>query len=110
MIKEQKFDLPYDWDFEVDVENYDPWTEYKLIYKDLLKKGRAHFIIKSIPEWKFLQIGRPNSQEDNSFNSINPLRYNYRDSIFNIINQDRYFQERMTKAGTYKGKSQAVRI
>ena len=110
MIKSQTNELPYDWDFEVDLENYDPWQEYKLIYKDLFAKGRAYLIIKSIPDWKFLQVGKPDSAEDESYNKLNPLRHNHRDSIFSLITQDRYFNERMTKEGRYKKRSQAIRI
>ncbi len=110
MIKEKSSELPYEFDFEVDMDNYDPWTEYKLIYKDLLAKGRAYYILKSIPDWKFLQIGRPVSHEDESRYRYHQARYNYRDSIFNIISQERYFEERITKDGKYKGKSQSIRI
>jgi hypothetical protein len=110
MIKETKSEFEYDDDFEVDLNNYDPWQEYKLIYKDLFKNGRAYYIIKSIPEWRFLQIGEPSSEEDNINNEINPKRYNSRDSIFTILSIDRYFQERRTKEGLYKARSQAIRI
>ncbi len=110
MVKESKLEFPYDDDFEVDLNNYDPWQEYKLIYKDLFKKGRAYYIIKSIPEWRFLQIGEPQGEEDKITHEINPKRYNNRDSIFNILTIDRYFQERGTRQGLYRGKSQAIRI
>ena len=110
MLKHQKIETSYDWDFEVDVDNYDPWEEYKLIYKDLFTRGREYFILKNIPEWRFLQVGRPESTEDETLNKYSPQRYNPRDSIFNILTQDRYFHERMTKEGKYKSQSQAIRI
>jgi hypothetical protein len=110
MIKEKTEDTVYDYDFEVDTANYDPWAEYKMIYKDILKKGRAYYIIKSIPEWRFLQISENNSFKDETSNINNHFRYNNRDSIFNILTIDRYFHERKTKEGLYKGKSQAIRI
>jgi hypothetical protein len=110
MVKETKTEFSYDDDFEIDTSQYDPWTEYKLIYKDLFKNGRAYYIIKSIPEWRFLQIGEPRAEADDINLEINPKRYNNRDSIFNILTIDRYFNERATKDGLYKGKSQAIRI
>ena len=110
MIKEQKYEAPYDWDFEVDIQNYDPWTEYKLIYKDLFKKGRSYFILKSIPDWRFLQVGRTESDHLQSISDFNPKRPNNRDSIFTMLTIDRYFDERMKKEGLNKGHSQAIRI
>jgi hypothetical protein len=110
MVKEEKPEFAYDDDFEVDVNEYDPWHEYKLIYKDIFKRGRAYYIIKSIPEWRFLQIGEPQGEKDTINSEINPKRYNNRDSIFNILTIDRYFQERRTKEGLYKARSQAIRI
>lgn len=110
MIKESKDEFDYDFDFEIDTENYDPWKEYKMIYKDSFKKGRAYYILKSIPEWRFLMRGQPESTEDNLVSRYNPKRDNNRDSIFTILTVDRYFHERETKEGKYKGKSQAIRI
>jgi hypothetical protein len=110
MVKEEKTEFAYDWDFDVDVNNYDPWQEYKMIYRDLFTKGRAYFIIKSIPEWKFLQVGTPVSNEEDSFSQFNPKRPNNRDSIFSMLTIDKYFHERMTKEGLSKDKSQAIRI
>jgi hypothetical protein len=110
MIKEEKHEYPYDWDFEVDLNNYDPWTEYKLIYRDLFTKGRAYFILKSIPDWRFLQIGRPDGEKLEIISEFNPKRYNNRDSIFSMLTIDRYFTERERKEGYYRGKSQAIRI
>ncbi len=110
MLKEKSKEFSYDFDFEVDAENYNPWDEYKKIYKDLLTKGRSYYILKSMPEWYFLQIGRPYSYDDESKYKYNPGRYNYRDSIFNILAQERYFEERYTKEGKYRNKSQAIRI
>lgn len=110
MVKEQKYETPYDWDFEVDVEDYDPWKEYKLIYKDLFRNGRAYYIIKSIPEWRFLQIGRPESDHLDSISDFNPKRHNNRDSIFTMLTIERYFDEREKKEGLNRGHSQAIRI
>ena len=110
MFKEKTYEPSYDWDFEVDIDNYDPWTEYKLIYRDLFAKGRKYFILRSIPEWRFLQIGRAQGIEDETVSKTNPIRFNTRDSIFNILTQDRYFHERMTKEGRYKGRSASIRI
>lgn len=111
MIKEKRSDeYDYDFDFEVDMNNYDPWEEYKMIYKDLFAKGRSYFILKAIPEWRFLQVGRPVTKEDETVSPYNPKRFNNRDSIFTILTVDRYFHERERKEGTYKGKSQAIRI
>lgn len=110
MIKQTGYETDYDWDFEIDLDNYDPWREYRMIYKDLFQKGRAYWIIKSMPEWKFLQIGSINSCEDESTSEYNPKRPNMNDSIFNILAVDRYFETRYTKSGIGRGKSQAVRI
>jgi hypothetical protein len=110
MLKEKPKQLSYDFDFEVDIENYNPWDEYSKIYKDLLIRGRSYYILKSMPEWYFLQIGRPQSYDDETFYKYSLGRYNYRDSIFNILSQERYFQERYTKEGKYRNKSQAIRI
>ncbi len=110
MLKEQSEVFDYDFDFDVDLNNYDPWKEYKLIYKDLFKRGRAYYILKSIPEWRFLQIGRVKSAEDVTVSQYNPKRYNNRDSIFTILAVDKYFHERERKEGIGKGKSQAIRI
>ena len=110
MHKERHYETDYDWDFEVDLDNYDPWVEYKMIYKDLFAKGRKYFILKSIPEWRFLQVGRTEGEDDESFSQTNPARYNHRDSIFNILTRDQYFHERMAKEGRYKGRSASIRI
>jgi len=110
MIKEKRTEIPYDWDFDVDVNDYDPWKEYKMIYRDLFARGRAYYILKSIPDWKFLQIGSAQSYEDDSISQFNPRRPNNRDSIFSMLTIDMYFNERLTKEGRYKGRSQAIRI
>lgn len=110
MIKQEDSEFDWDWDFEVDRDNYDPWTEYKMIYRDLFTKGKAYWIIKSMPDWKFLQVGQINSDEDISTNQYNPKRANMNDSIFNMMMTDRYFEERSSKRGIAKGKSQSVRI
>jgi hypothetical protein len=110
MIKEKSEYFRYDFDFEVDVDNYNPWDEYRMIYRDVLRKGRAHFIIKSIPEWKFLQVGKPNVEENITESEYNYRRPNMNDSIFNILTVDRYFHERETREGRYRAKSQSIRI
>lgn len=110
MIKEQSSNIPHDFDFEIDVTNYDPWQEYKMIYRDVLRKGRAYFILQSIPEWRFLQVGRPSGHEDDSMSHYNYKRMNNRDSIFSLITNERYFDERIKKEGSYKAYSQAIRI
>lgn len=110
MLKEQPKELPYDFDFEIDTENYDPWEEYKMIYRESLLKGRAYYIIQSIPEWKFLQIGRPESKENDTQSEYNFKRPNMNDSIFTTLGVDRYFHERERKEGTFRGKSLAIRI
>lgn len=110
MIKNEKYEYPYDWDFEVDLENYDPWQEYKLIYRDLFKKGRAYFILKRIPDWRFLQVGKVQSEPYNAISQYDPRRRNMRDSIFTMLTIERYFDERQKKEGFQRGKSQAIRI
>jgi hypothetical protein len=110
MIKETYPAYPYDWDFEIDVNNYDPWEEYKLIYKDLFQKGRKYYIIKSIPNWKFLEVGKAESFPVENVSEFNPKRHNNRDSIFTMLTIEKWFEEREKKEGTYRGKSQAIRI
>ena len=110
MIKEQKYELPYEWDFEIDLKNYDPWKEYQLLYKDIFQKGRKYFILKTIPEWRLLQIGKTNSFKVNNISQFEPKRRNYRDSIFKFIRTEEWFTERERKQGINRGKSQAIRI
>ncbi len=110
MVKETAKEYPYDWDFEVDMDNYDPWKEYKMIYRDLFEKGRAHFILKSMPEWRFLQIQQPKGRNVDSISKFDPRRPNHRDSIFEMITNDLYFNQREKKEGVYKEYSQSVRI
>lgn len=108
MIKKQE-DLGYDFDFELDEERYDPWEEYKLAYRDLFKNGRRYYIIKSIPEWKFLQIGRPKT-ENIEYNERYAPRHNMKDSIFNILAAERYHDERHRKENIHQGVSTTHKI
>jgi hypothetical protein len=110
MIKQQDPEFDYDMDYDIDVDNYDPWAEYKMIYKDIFTKGRAYWIIKSMPDWKFLQIGSVQSSNDESSSEYNFKRPNMNDSIFNTLMTSRYFEERESKAGKSRGKSQSIRI
>lgn len=111
MIKNNGEEMPYDFDFEIDTESYDPWTEYKMLYREIFRKGRSYWIIKSMPEWKFLQIGRPNISDGTEwFSKHNIKRPNMDDSIFTLISIERYFDERLTKKALYRGRSQAIRI
>jgi hypothetical protein len=109
MAKHREEEYDYDMDFEIDIENYDPWKEYQLIYRKVLEKGRAYWLAKALPDWKFLQIARPSGDiyetHENNWN-----RPNVRDSIFNMIQTERYFDERRSKDNLLKGKSQAIRI
>lgn len=110
MIKQQDLEYDYDLDFDIDIDNYNPWEEYRMIYRDLFAKGKAYWIIKSMPDWKFLQIGSVESSEDNSVSQYNVKRTNMNDSIFNTIMTNRYFDERESKAGISRGKSHSIRI
>lgn len=98
------------FDFPIDAENYNPWEEYKSIYSGIYKKGKIHWLLSKMPEWKFLQIGEIKSEEENLTNPKNRLKPNMDDSIFNILTIDRYFDERQMKKGTYRGRSQSIRI
>lgn len=109
MTKEDS-EVEKEFNFSIDLENYNPWDEYKNIYSGIYKKGKIHWLLKRMPEWKFLQIGEVNSQEDQATNPRNRLKSNMDDSIFNVLTLDRYFEERQKKNGTYKGKSQSIRI
>lgn len=99
-----------EFDFNINLEKYNPWDEYKQIYSGIYKKGKIHWLLKKMPEWKFLQIGEPNTTEDIASNPRNRFRSNMDDSIFNTIQIERYFDERLKKTGTFRGKSTAVRI
>lgn len=99
-----------DYDFPIDLEKYNPWDEYKQIYSGIYKKGKIHWLLRKMPEWKFLQIGEPNTIDDITSNPRNRYRDNMDDSIFNTILTERYFDERAKKQGTFKGKSTTIRI
>lgn len=101
---EKKFDFP------IDAESYNPWDEYKSIYSGIYKKGKIHWLLSKMPEWKFLQIGDVSAFEDQATNPRNRLKPNMDDSIFNVLALERYFDERLRKEGTFKGKSTAIRI
>lgn len=109
MIKQEEEDLGYDFDFELDEENYDPWEEYRLTYRNIFKNGRKYYILKSIPEWKFLQIGRPKT-EVVDVNERYALRNNMKDSIFNILAAERYHDERHKKQNLNQGVSTTHKI
>ena len=97
--------------FEIDEKNYDPWEEYKLVYKDLLEKGRKHFIIQSIPEWKFLQVRKPNPlRADPHYDEYGGERTRMDDSIFQIWSLERYHHERNTKENRFHQEKQTHRI
>lgn len=98
------------FDFPIDPENYNPWEEYKSIYSGIYKKGKIHWLLSRMPEWKFLQIGEVSAYEDQATNPRNRLKSNMDDSIFNELSLDRYFEQRLKKNGTYKGRSQTIRI
>ena len=109
MTKEEA-DVEKDYDYHIDLNKYNPWDEYKQIYSGVYKKGKIHWLLRKMPEWKFLQIGTPNTYEDIATNPRNRLRNNMDDSIFSAMQTERYFDERLEKGGTFKGKSTAVRI
>lgn len=109
MTKEES-EAEKSFDFPIDSENYNPWDEYKNIYSGIYKKGKIYWLLSKMPEWKFLQIGDPQAMEDKTTNPNNRLKPNMDDSIFNILTIDRYFDERLYKTGTYRGKSQSIRI
>jgi len=98
------------FDFPIDPENYNPWNEYKSIYSGIYKKGKIHWLLSNMPEWKFLQVGEISAIEDVATNPRNRLKPNMDDSIFNVLSLDRYFDERLMKQGTYRGRSQSIRI
>jgi len=98
------------FDFPIDSENYNPWDEYKHIYSGIYKKGKIHWLLSKMPEWRFLQVGTTSIVEDNATNRKNRLKNNMDDSIFNVLTIDRYFDERLTKKGTYRGRSPTIRI
>jgi hypothetical protein len=110
MLKEKPVEFDYDFDFDIDENNYNPWAEYRKIYRDALIKGRAYWIIRAIPEWIFLQVGKPDLILEDGNSRYNPKRPNMEDSVFNNLTQDRYFAERERKMNIYQGYSQAIRI
>ena len=99
-----------DYDFHIDINKYNPWDEYKKIYSGIYKKGKKHWLLKKMPEWKFLQIGEPYIVENIHSNPRNRLRDNMDDSIFNAILTERYFDERLMKTGNFRGRSTSIRI
>jgi len=103
-------EVNYDFDFPVEAENYDPWSEYKLIYRDAFTKGRTHWLLKAMPEWYFLQIGRPQGKDFTNVNQYNVHRPNMNDSIFNILTVERYFDERREKMNITVRDSHSIRI
>lgn len=111
MIKEQE-KADHDFDFEINPDNYDPWEEYKLTYKDLLTKGRQYFIIQSIPEWKFLQVRKPTPKvleklvDKNKGEKFRDMQ----DSVFEILALERYHKERKTKENRFHQEQQTHRI
>ena len=109
-VKTETSQPNYDFDFPVDTHNYDPWTEYRLIYKDIFTKGRQYWLLKAMPDWHFLQVGRPMSEPTERFSMYNPKRPNMRDSIFNMITLERWFDERREKANIYVRDSTSIRI
>ncbi len=110
MLKETPLEYDYDFDFDIDEKNYDPWTEYKMIYRDALTRGRSYWIIKSMPEWFFLQVGKPKVTKMNNISRYNPKRPDMEDSVFHFITNERYFDERDKKMNIYNGLSQSIRI
>lgn len=100
-----------DLGFEIDENNYDPWEEYKLIYKDLFEKGRKHFIIQSIPDWKFLQVRKPSPlRADPHYDQFGGEKTRMDDSIFQILALERYHHERNTKENRFNQEKQTHRI
>lgn len=100
------------FDFEVNPEKYSPWDEYRLVYGDLLTKGRAYFIIKSIPEWKFLQIRKPTPKVLDRLvdRRLGEHIRDIQDSVFEIAALERYHLERKTKVNRFHQEKQSHRI
>lgn len=109
MTKEEP-EAEKEYDYNINIDKYNPWDEYKQIYSGIYKKGKVHWLLRKMPEWKFLQIGDPNTYEETATNPRNHMRDNMDDSIFNAIQTDRYFDERLKKEGLFKGKSTTIRI
>jgi len=63
-----------------------------------------------MPDFYFLQIGRPAGKPTDFFNQRNPQRPNMRDSIFNIMAIERWQDERREKHNIYVRDSQSIRI
>lgn len=87
----------YDFDFPVDLKNYNPWDEYRMIYKDVLTKGRKYWILQSIPDWYFLQEYRQESETYNGVSFFDPVRVNTNDSIFGALEIDKFRESRVVK-------------
>ena len=103
-----------DFDFEIKNDSkYDPWNEYKSIYSDLLLKGRRYFIIKSIPEWKFLQIRKPTPKRiDEKLDKTTIVKNTHRmdDSIFQIWSLERWHAENRKKDNIHHQENTTHRI
>ncbi len=69
MTKEER-EGEISFDFPIDSENYNPWEEYKNIFSGIYKKGKIHWLLSRMPEWKFLQIGETSSMEDITTNPV----------------------------------------
>jgi hypothetical protein len=100
------------FDFEVSHEKYSPWDEYRLLYGDLLTKGRAYFIIKTIPEWKFLQVRKPTPKVLDRLvdRRLGEHIRDIQDSVFEIAALERYHLERKTKVNRFHQDKQSHRI
>jgi hypothetical protein len=109
MTKEEP-EAEKDYDYHINTERYNPWDEYKQIYSGIYKKGKIHWLLRKMPEWKFLQVGDPLTYEDTATNPRNRHRDNMDDSIFNALLTERYFDERLKKEGLFRGKSTTIRI
>jgi hypothetical protein len=109
MTKEEP-EAEKDYDYFINIDKYNPWDEYKQIYSGIYKKGKVHWLLRKMPEWKFLQVGDVYTYEDTATNPRNRLRDNMDDSIFNTLQTDRYFEERLKKEGFFRGKSTTIRI
>ena len=103
-----------DFDFEVpNGVQYNPWDEYKRIYSHLLTKGRKYYIIKSIPEWKFLQLRKPTPlRDDETIDKNTPYKDTNKmdDSIFQIWSLERYHHERKNKENIHHQENTTHRI
>lgn len=111
MLPHQSVENDHDFDFYVDEDNYCPWEEYRRVYKDLFLKGRKYFIVQSIPEWKFLQVRKPEVRKnDELYNEHDPSKPNYKDSIFHMWSLERYHRQRVQKENLYQAENQTHKI